>query len=171
MRLFYPNKENFSCERGGTWRTMSETSLPTGQRRASSRHQFSEGTPLNSMSLSQLDTRENFPTRTATPLHQAGVCVISFQVWCFQTSWTWYRPWDKLRPTQLAAMTVNEVCAVMRHKDSLHHSLQPGELSFPQGFSTWAWASYLFRCFSSMRLRRKIFCCLHFFTGAKDLSI
>ena len=90
------------------------------QRRASHRHQFSEEAQLNSMSTRPLDIKENFLTiRAASPLHQGGVCVISFHVSYFQSSWTRHRLGGRLRSTHLAAITVKEVCAVMWHKDML----------------------------------------------------
>ena len=169
---FIQIKKGFACERREAWRTTSDSLQPTVQRKASRGHQFSEGTQLNSKSLSQLDIRESFLTKRATtPSHQAGICVISFHVWCFQMSWTWYRLWGKLRSTHLVATTVNEMGAVMWHRDTPITLILTLAVS-PRRLFNLCWASYLFGCCFSMRLRkRKLFCSLHFFTGAKNLSI
>lgn len=124
---------------------------------------ISRGNPTKSNEPKSARYEREFPSKGCHSVISGRVCVISFQVWYFQTSRTWYRLCDRLRSTQLAVMIVNEVCTTMWHKDSLHHSLQPAWLSFPQGFSTWVGASYLLGCFTSMGLRRKIFCSLHFF--------
>lgn len=84
------------------------------------RHQFSEETQLNSMSTKLLDIKENFLTiRAASLLHQAEVCMISFHLSYFQTSWTWHRLCRKLRSTHFVAIIVKEVCAVTWRKDTL----------------------------------------------------
>ena len=150
------------------------------QRRASHRHQFSEEAQLNSMSTRPLDIKENFLTiRAASPLHQGGVCMISFHVSYFQSSWTRHRLGGRLRSTHLVAITVKEVCAVMWRKDRLltvtlmlalsrwkaSHWLSQGE----KGDFHLYWASYLFDCCFSTDLRRELFCSFHFSTGAKNL--
>lgn len=158
MRSFYPNKEN-SCERWESQRAMFDAAHSAEKSKLQAPVFRGDPTKFNDPKSARC---ENFLTWVATPFYQAGICVLSFHVWYFQTSWTWYGLCDRLRSTQLAAVIVNEVCTAMWHQDSLHHSLQPAWLPFPQGFSTWVRANYLLGCFISMGLRRKIFCSLPF---------